>query len=157
MYVFQTESTLYSCLNVKELLAQSRHKIWSLSDCNWTQTQNHLVCKRTLNHLAKPHSSGFKSSWYCTVVWRWCKIQTSFKMLVLKKQEYVCWKKKKQRNYKFLLKIIYNSVIKYNRKHSSRQEKVFYNCYIWRFVCQYFSDSKKTCTYFGLDVPSLYF
>ena len=23
----------------------------SLSDCNWTQTQNHLVRKRTLNHL----------------------------------------------------------------------------------------------------------
>ena len=24
-----------------------------LSDCNWTRTQNHLVRKRTLNHLAK--------------------------------------------------------------------------------------------------------
>ena len=23
------------------------------SDCNWTRTQNHLVCKQTLNHLAK--------------------------------------------------------------------------------------------------------
>ena len=23
-----------------------------LSDCNWTRTQNHLVRKRTLNHLA---------------------------------------------------------------------------------------------------------
>ena len=43
----------YSCLNVKELLAQSRHEIWSLSDCNWTQTHNHLVRKRTLNYLAK--------------------------------------------------------------------------------------------------------
>ena len=48
MYGFQSESTLYSCLNVKELLAQSRHKIWSLSDCSWTRTKNHLVCKRTL-------------------------------------------------------------------------------------------------------------
>ena len=27
--------------------------LWILSDCNWTRTQNHLVCKRTLNHLAK--------------------------------------------------------------------------------------------------------
>ena len=27
--------------------------IWSLSDCNWTQTQNHLVHKQTLNYLAK--------------------------------------------------------------------------------------------------------
>ena len=52
-YVFQNESILYSCLNVKELLAWSRHKIWSLSDCNWTQTHNHLVHKWTLKHLAK--------------------------------------------------------------------------------------------------------
>ena len=42
-----------SCLNVKKLLAQSRHEIWSLSDCNWTRTQNHLVYKRTLNHSTK--------------------------------------------------------------------------------------------------------
>ena len=45
--------TLYSCLNVKELLAQSRREIWSLTDCNWTWTHNHLLHKRTLNHLAK--------------------------------------------------------------------------------------------------------
>ena len=51
-YAFQSKSTLYSCLNVKELLARSRCKIWSLSDCNWTRTHNHLVHKRTLNHLA---------------------------------------------------------------------------------------------------------
>ena len=41
-YAFLSVSTLYSCLNVKELLAQSRRKIWSLSDCNWTRT-HHLV------------------------------------------------------------------------------------------------------------------
>ena len=52
-YAFQSESTFYSCLNVKELLARSRREIWSLSDCNWTRTRNHLVHKRTLNHLAK--------------------------------------------------------------------------------------------------------
>ena len=50
-YVFQSESTLYSCLNVRELLARSRREIWSLIDCNWTRTHNHLVHKRTLNHL----------------------------------------------------------------------------------------------------------
>ena len=53
MYAFQSESTLYGCLKVKALLAQSRHKIWSLSDCNWTRTQNHLFHKGTLNHSAK--------------------------------------------------------------------------------------------------------
>ena len=52
-YTFQSESTLYSCLNVKELLARSRHKLWRRSDFNLTRTQNHLVLNRTLNHLAK--------------------------------------------------------------------------------------------------------
>ena len=52
-YAFQSKSTLYSCLNVKEILARSRRKIWSLSDCNWTWTHNHLAHTRTLNHLAK--------------------------------------------------------------------------------------------------------
>ena len=41
------------CLNFKELLAQSRRHIWSLSDSNETRTHNYLVRKRTLNHLAK--------------------------------------------------------------------------------------------------------
>ena len=52
-YAFQSKSTLYICLNFKELLARSSREIWSLSDCNWTRTQNHLVLKRTLNHLAE--------------------------------------------------------------------------------------------------------
>ena len=52
-YVFQRETTLYSCLNVKGLLARSRLEIWSLSDCNWTRTHNHLVRNQTLYHLAK--------------------------------------------------------------------------------------------------------
>ena len=47
---FQSESTLCSCLNV---LGRRRPEIWSLSDCNWTRSQNHLVRKRTLNYLAK--------------------------------------------------------------------------------------------------------
>ena len=52
-YSFQSESTLYSCLNIKELLARNRRDISNLSDCNGTQTHNHVVRKRTLNHLAK--------------------------------------------------------------------------------------------------------
>ena len=52
-YAFQSESTLCSCMNVKELLARSRCEIWRWSDCNCTRTQNHLVLKGTLNHLAK--------------------------------------------------------------------------------------------------------
>ena len=45
-HAFQSESTLDSYLNVKELLARSRSEIWSLSDCSWTRTQNQLVRKR---------------------------------------------------------------------------------------------------------------
>ena len=52
-YAFQSESTLYSCRNVKELLPWKRRDIWSLIDCNGTRTHSHLVHKRTLNHLAK--------------------------------------------------------------------------------------------------------
>ena len=52
-YEFESESTLYSRLNVKKLIARSRRHIWRLSDCNGTRTHNHLVRKRTLNHLAK--------------------------------------------------------------------------------------------------------
>ena len=52
-YVFLSESTLYSCRNVKELVARSRWEIWSLSDCNWTRNNNHLVWEQTLNYFAK--------------------------------------------------------------------------------------------------------
>ena len=50
-------------LNVKELLARSRCHIWSLSDSNEIQSHNHLICKQTLNHLAK------------LVYWLWVQIQ----------------------------------------------------------------------------------
>ena len=36
------------------------------SDCNWTRTQNHLVLKRTLNHLAKLTNESYIS--YVTYV-----------------------------------------------------------------------------------------
>ena len=42
-YAYQSESTLYSYLNVNELLARSRREIWRLSDCNCSRTQNDLL------------------------------------------------------------------------------------------------------------------
>ena len=39
-YVFQSESTRYSCLNLKELLARSRREKWRWSDCDLSGTQN---------------------------------------------------------------------------------------------------------------------
>ena len=37
MYSFQSESTLYSCLNAMEFLAWNRHDIWNLSDYSGTR------------------------------------------------------------------------------------------------------------------------
>ena len=68
-YTIPSESTLYSCLNVKELLAWSRCRIWRLSGCNWIRTQNHLVHKKTLNHLAKLLSVCLRTKWF------WVRIQ----------------------------------------------------------------------------------
>ena len=48
----QSGFTLYSCLNVREILARIRREIWSISDYNWTQTHSNLH-KQTFNHLAK--------------------------------------------------------------------------------------------------------
>ena len=46
-YEFQSESTLYSCLNVKEPLARNRRVIWRLSNSNGIWTHNHLVRSQT--------------------------------------------------------------------------------------------------------------
>ena len=66
-YTFHSESTLYSCLNVKELLARNRRNIGSLSDCNGTLIHNHLDRKRTLDHLAQLAKwlSCFVSTYLC--------------------------------------------------------------------------------------------
>ena len=46
-YAFQSITTLYSCLNVKKLLARKRCNI-CLSHCNGTRTHNHLVRKQKM-------------------------------------------------------------------------------------------------------------
>ena len=74
---------IVSCLNVKELPARSRREIWSLSDCIWTRTLNHLVHKRTLNH----------SVWLSVRLWTkwlWVPVQLhSFTVAVLACLEYL--------------------------------------------------------------------
>ena len=74
-YSFQSEFILYNCLNVKELLGRSsygRNEIWSLSDCNWTRTCNHLVRKRTFNYLAK---LTYWLSVRLQTKWLWVRVQ----------------------------------------------------------------------------------
>ena len=82
-YAFQSESTLYSCLNVRELLARRRREIWSLSDCNWTRTHNYLVHKRTLSHLAKLASFASLAKWLSVRLWTkwlWVRVQLQAKI-----------------------------------------------------------------------------
>ena len=73
-FAFQRESKLYSCLNVKELLARSWCHIWSLSDCNGTRTHNHLVRKRTLTHLVKLDSLAKWLSVRLRTKWLWVQV-----------------------------------------------------------------------------------
>ena len=62
------------CLNVKEPLAWSRSHIWSLSHSNVIRTHNHLVCKWTLNHLAKLASLAKRLSVRLWIKWLWVPI-----------------------------------------------------------------------------------
>ena len=48
-YTFQSESAIYSCLNVNKLLAWNGRDIWSISDFNRIRIHNHLVRKQTFN------------------------------------------------------------------------------------------------------------
>ena len=52
-HAIKSESTNYGCLNVKKPLDRGRPENISISDCNETQTQNHLVHTPSSNHLAK--------------------------------------------------------------------------------------------------------
>ena len=52
-YYIRVSECIHSCLNVNKLLPRKRRGIWSSSDYKGTRTDNHLGCKRTLNHLAK--------------------------------------------------------------------------------------------------------
>ena len=74
-YMFQSESTLCGCLNVKELLVRNRCEIWSLSDCNCTRTHNHLVHKQALSHLVKLATFGYWWSINLQTKWFWVRVQ----------------------------------------------------------------------------------
>ena len=74
-HAFQSESTLYNCLNVKELVDQIRRHIWCLSDNNRIRTHNHLVHKQTLNHLAKLTSLTKWLSVHLRTKWLWVRIR----------------------------------------------------------------------------------
>ena len=52
-HTLQDDFTHYSCLNIKELFATNSFDIWILSDSSSMRTHKHLVCKQSLNHLAK--------------------------------------------------------------------------------------------------------
>ena len=57
------------------------HKVYvktNTYDCNWTRTQNHLVLKRTLNHLAKLAIWASLAKWLSVRLrtkWFWVRVQ----------------------------------------------------------------------------------
>ena len=92
-HAFQSESALYNCLNVKELLSQNRREIRSLSDCNGTWTHNHLVRKQTLNYLtelAKWLSCVVSTYLYARCVWLYVTI-TPRTRFILNAYSIVVW------------------------------------------------------------------
>ena len=52
LLINKPESTDLKHLNDTKVFIEYSNDM-DCSDCNWTQTQNHLVRKGTLNHLAK--------------------------------------------------------------------------------------------------------
>ena len=73
---FRVNPTLYSCLNLKEVLAQNRCKIWSLSDCNWTQTHNHLVNEHSTIRKQTQTSFAKWLSAHLWIKWLWVQVQS---------------------------------------------------------------------------------
>ena len=72
-----------------ELLARNRRNIWSLYDCNRTQTYSHLVHKRALIHLAKMASLAQLLSVCLWTKWLWVRVPLqSFRVCLL----HICFK-----------------------------------------------------------------
>ena len=102
------------CLNVKELLAQSRRHIWSLKDNKVIRTHNHLVRKQSLNHLAKlvKWLSSVVSTYLCgeidckykLQIWRLLRPRSSLTF----RQTIECG---------FTLKLVCDMIITYSQKH----------------------------------------
>ena len=52
-----------------------------LTDCNWTRTHNHLVRKRTLNHLAKLAILAILAKWLIVYELSGCGFESSYSQL----------------------------------------------------------------------------
>ena len=70
-YAFQSESALYICLSIRELLARNMCHIWRLSDCSRIPTNNNFVGKQTLNHFTKLTQLIELSCDYLYLRWGW--------------------------------------------------------------------------------------
>ena len=77
----------------------TQHPLWGvqavsrLSDCNWTRTHNHLVRKRTLNHLTKLISLAKWLSVRLRTKWLWVQVplQSLKKFLFWDFSEWKMW------------------------------------------------------------------
>ena len=53
IWLIEPKDKLYQCIEKLPQLLVRLETLFIISDCNGTRTHNHLVRKRTLNHLAK--------------------------------------------------------------------------------------------------------
>ena len=154
-YEFQSESTLYIYLDVKEFLARSRRHIWSLSDSNGLQTHNHLVQRQKLNHLTKLLSL---AKWLSVLLWaKWLWVQIP--LLSLSKFIICLWIRQRSRdvNTDFTLKHCLFGAVKLMKNADPYKYK--YNCYgIGFHSCSKFSlpdgSMGKNIIIFGVDMSS---
>ena len=69
-YAFQSESTPYSSLNIKELLPWNRHEFWNLSDCNGTiQCGFTMKRVRDMIRIYSPMYHTDKYSKHSSIIW----------------------------------------------------------------------------------------
>ena len=117
------------CLNVKELVARSRHHIWSFSDSNVISTHSHLVRKRTAIYPNWPDALRTK--------WLWVRIT----LLSLKFQIWNLLRAKSFLTFRqtiecgFTLKLVRDMIITYSqvqymRNYFLTHKKLLFSCLI---------------------------
>ena len=134
-------------MNVQEFLARNRRNIWRLSDCNGIWIHNHLICKWTLNHLAKltTWSSCFVSTYLngvfdCMFLSYQVRFLECICILYLPEFKGAPCSKQANKECKFTLKHVPDMIRTYSQMHRtdkySQQSSIIWSVWLngWVFV-----------------------
>ena len=136
------------CLNVKKLVARSRHHIRSLSDSNVISTNSHLVRKQTTIHPNWPDALRTK--------WLWVRITLlplKFQIWdLLRARSFLTFRQTIGRGFtvKLVRDIITYSQVQYMRSYFLTHKKLLFSCLI-RFFKFYYN-----WIYFGHSRDNLF-